>query len=353
MLYVEAEDTGGADGSTVTIAPDLSSYGRDLIAASGGPVVDVAAVNGKRSWVFDGTKTPLKFDGTFKIRCGWMVARINGDFETPYEGLLSTPSIYGILAGIGATSQFFDFEYDYFEYRLNDRIYFPQDAPAPRDEWGVIFFKFWTNLVVDGIQIGQDREFTDRKLNGEVALLALYDRDFCEDEIRRQTRAIAYEYQIALADSFPYQGMKSDTGEVSPVVLSDGQIEPITRTKSRALETFDASFAQRTQEEFREAKAFHSSHYPGERFLYRDYQQIPPVDYNVRITSAFEKRGLQTVNNFGYAFSMIESDVPAAAAIPATAPEIPVETPEPTVPEGALTFGGEVLTFGGEPVIFG
>lgn len=347
VAYYEANELAGADGATVSSFTDLSGNGRHLTAASSQPVINTPAINSKKSILWDGTKNPLVYSGQLEIRCGFIVVKIAEAFSD-YLGLLTDLTNNGILVGKSGTNLFFDFLYPYYEYRLNDHIFPKEAAFAPIGAFAIIYFKFWKNLIIDGIQLGQDRGDTSRKFNGEVAALALYNRNFCESEVRNMVAAFSNSYQIAVYDAFPYSGSKTDSGERSPIILSDDQPEPITRIKYAPRESFNLNFNDRSQTEYEAAKAYHETHYPYPTMLYRDYQHIPPVDFNIRITSAFQKSGAPGYR-FNYGFSAIESNQSAGTAILA-APTIPPE--EPDIPEGALFFGDEPIYFGDEIVTF-
>jgi len=315
-LFVEGNSLPGANGAQVTTWADLSGNGRDLTAASAKPVIQTNAVNGKKAVAWDGTKNPLTNSDPFQITSGFMVAKIN-EF-TNFNGLLSTLDHYGILIGNHyLTDKWFNFSYDRFEIRLNDRISPIENAPAPLDEWGIIFFRFWTGLQCDGIQIGSDRAFNGRLLNGSVAMLALYDRGWCESDIRKMHESIASSYQRPIENVFPFQGSKSDQYSIGKQVLSDGQNEPVLRLKRGARKAFDFNFTFRSQSEFKAARAFWDANYPAKSFLWRDYNVITPEDTPVRIPvdSEFEFRGNNgtTVN---YGFSGVETANLSPGAIP-------------------------------------
>jgi hypothetical protein len=317
QLFVEANETPGAGGSIVSTLTDLSTNGRNMTAASAQPVIESGAINGKKAIVWNGAKNPLKNSDTFHITSGFLVVNIS-DF-TNYNGLLSSLANYGILVGNHhLTDKWFDFGYDYFEYRLNDRIFPDNFASAPVDEWGIVFFRFWRGLMLDGIQLGSDRSFPGRKLNGKVAMMALYDRSWCEQEIRQMFRSIGASYGMSIENVFPYQGSKSDTYGIEKVVLSDGQPEPVLRLKVDTRKTpFDLNFNFRSQDEFRSSRNFWIAHHPLKSFLYRDYAVIPPEDTITRLPerSAFEFRGTNGVS-VNYGFTGVESEELSPGAIP-------------------------------------
>lgn len=353
--FYEANELSGADTSPVSSFTDLSGNSRHLVAASSQPLIKTNAVNSKKSIIWDGTKNPLVHTGTFRINSGFLLVKVDGDFTGTYQGILSTPADWGILTGIGGSNLFYDFLYNFYEFRLNDRIYPQAAAPAPISTFGIIYFRFWQRLLIDGIQLGQDRGFTARKFDGEISLLALYDRDWCESEIRKMFQSIAYSYQLGIENVFPYRGSKSDTGSIGKIVLSDNQPEPVLRVKRGDRKSYDLSFTFRSWMEFRAARAFWELYHPEKTFLYHDYQLIPPESTIFRLPadSEFEDRGASGVTK-NYGFSVFESTILSAAEIPLTAPDIPNEadpdiTP-PSVPTGlagVAVSGTEIdLTWG-------
>jgi hypothetical protein len=165
---------------------------------------------------------------------------------------------------------------------------------------------------------------------------------------------------MPLPDVFPFQGMKGDGTSISKRILTDGQDEPVTRIKRDARKLFDLNFAARRQEERDRAKAFWDEFHPDKRFIYRDYENCPPVDCVCRFpeNSEFEFRGGLIPNDHTYSFQVFESIYAPATSIP-LAPVIPVEAPDepdsggtPAM-VGELLFGGEQILFGGEPITFG
>ena len=92
QLFTEADELAGADGSPVLSFTDLSGKNRHLTGVSVLPEIKADAVGGKKSVLFDGTRNPLVFNGAFKIQCGFLVMKTNGDFGDPFAGIGSSPS---------------------------------------------------------------------------------------------------------------------------------------------------------------------------------------------------------------------------------------------------------------------
>lgn len=193
-------------GQSVASFNDISGNNRHLVAASNQPTIVVSG--GFKEVRIQRTNNVLKYTGYFVMNCGWILAKINGNFLS-YDGLLTALTDLGILVGIPATDKFFDttgFGFQFWEYRLDDRIYPKENAPAPINEYKLIFFKSYIPFGVDGIQIGKDRNLTGRDLDGSVRMLALYNGGFnCEEDIRAQSQIIANYYGLTLADVYPYQ----------------------------------------------------------------------------------------------------------------------------------------------------
>ncbi|HEY0428983.1 MAG TPA: hypothetical protein VGC76_14475 [Pyrinomonadaceae bacterium] len=354
QLFVEADELSGASGAAVSSFTDLSGNGRHLTQDAARPVIETGAVNGKKAVVWDGSKNALSYSGNFQITSGFIVAEIAS--FTNYNGLLTTLSDFGILVGNHHDSpNWFDFGYEDYEVRLNDRIYPDSAAPAPIGSWGIIFFRFWRALQCDGIQLGSDRGFSGRKLNGKVAMMALYDRGWCEREIRNMFQSIAYAYQLPIANVFPFLGSKTDNAAYSKKVLSDGQNEPVLRVKRGIRKSFDLNFTSRSTREFRTARSFWNEYYPAKSFLFRDYNTTPPEDTITRIpeNTEFEDRGSgdATVRK-NYGFSGVETSILSPGAIPASLPETTIAGADTViVVDDMIKVGSDVITAGGYKIL--
>jgi hypothetical protein len=197
--------------------------------------------------------------------------------------------------------------------------------PAPVGNFGIIYFHYWKGLTVDGIQLGRDRSWANRKLNGEIAMVALYDRDFCEGEIRNQVRSIAHSYQIPIAETFPFQGSKGDPYVLNPYILTDGQRNPVVRKKGDPLLGFTANFGVRNAVELRTAETFYRSMAPHKSFLYRQLELVPPRDTIVRYPETYKPEFAPNLRLSAYTQEFIESERPVAYSIPLTVPPIPNE----------------------------
>lgn len=337
-LFLEADRLSVADGGAVSVFTDLSGNNRHLTAAAAPPLIRYNALNNKKEVVWDGTRNPLRYTGNIQIKCGFILFRVSGAF-TDYNGVLTTPS-EGILVGNKFwQDRFFPFDYKYFEFRSGDRIYPQSDAPAPIDRYDIVFFRFASPLAADGVQLGGDRDFAGRKLNGSILLAALYSGNFCESEIRDIQSIIANSYQVKLENVFPAQGSKTDQSILRRRVLYSTSISGATKARFKDLsrKSFELKFAARSQKELEKSRKFWDEFYLSKTFLYRDYNLFPPVDTVVKqpVETDFAYSG--SVNLFDYAFSVVEADVLSPGAIP---PMPNIVGGAPAVPSGLVVEGG-------------
>lgn len=304
QLLVIPNEMTPTNGTSATSLTDYTDYARHLTAASGYPTFQTAVQNSKAVVRFSGSDNPLKNAAAFTVACGWMVVKHTGAAFGDFEGVLSGLGNVGILVGGGAgATTFFNFLDDYYEYRLNDRIYPKENAPAPMGGFKLIFFRFWQPITVDGVQIGQDRTFTTRKFTGDIALLALSSRSFCEKEIRAQSQRIADYFALTLADVIPYQGMKSDeviSGRAANV-YDPPEGNRIVEVIGNYNQSFNLTFGNRGNKEFKAMREYHKAHYPIPETAYRDYNVLPPEDVEGYIDSPLRKSG--AINNISYSFS--------------------------------------------------
>lgn len=312
-LFVEAKQMSQANGSNVSLYSDQSAFARHLTADSNYPTFQTNVVGGNAVVRWDGLQSPLRNPAVFKVRCGWIISKYNGGATFPagndgYKGLLSDLQFQGILAGSSGSSNFFDFLYDYYEFRSNDRIYPKTNAPAPINSFTLVFFRFWTDILFQGVQLGQDRNFVNRKWNGDVPLLILCSRNFYESDIRARTKAIAAAYGLSLADVYPYQADANGTPE-TPRQSVNFYDPPEGNRISEVLDdpklSLNLKFTSRRTAEAREMKAFHKSHYaPALPCIYRNYKMIPPEDIEGYIDSPYELDGAN--DNYNYSFQFRE-----------------------------------------------
>lgn len=306
-LYCEPQAQGVADGQAAFSMTDYSGKNRHLTEPGNPPVFKTNILGGKSVVRFSGEE-PLKNADVFTVNCGWIVAGYNGAIFPDYKGLLSGVVSQDVLTGNTGGNTFFDFQIPFYEFRSNDRIYPAVNAPAPMNEFKIIFFRFWKPVIMGGVQLGQQRGFTDRRWLGDVALVALYSRNFCESDIRMYSNILAANFGLALADVYPYQADSRNTPETveqSVNFYDPPEGDRISEVLSGAKRVLELKFSTRRTSEIEAMKAFHNSHYAQALpFIYRNYKSIPPSDIEGYIDSPYELDG--AVNNFSYAFRIRE-----------------------------------------------
>jgi hypothetical protein len=299
-LYCESNTLSLADNASVSSFTDLSGKGRNLTTPSNQPVYKVE--DGRIQW--NGTQSALKNTANFQLNCGFILAKYDGSTFADYNGLLSDCGDIGIIAGNTGGNTLFNFNYSLYEFRSNDRIYPSSSAPGPMNNFRLLFFKFWTPIQVNGIQIGDDRNFSGRKWNGSVKLIALYSRHFCERDIRAMAKTIADAYSLTLADVFPYQGNNGSDHISSKKVLRSGNDEfgSVMRVKRGKKQKFKLTFTNRSQLEIDSSDTYLDLHHPELPFIYRDYDFIPPRDTEVLSLSDEVSKNSSGVNLWNYSF---------------------------------------------------
>ena len=310
-LYIEPDKESGdySDDGDYEIATDYSPHSRDLVTDGNAPIFKTNQQNGKAGISFDGASDPLQNSEQFKVQCGWMVVKFNEDTEfSEYQGLLTDLDASGILVSNNNGTNFFDFLYDsfFYEFRTNDRIYPASDAPAPMNEYKIIFFRFWTPLSVNGIQIGQDRMDATRKANAVITFLALYSKNFCEEGIRSNTQIIADSFGLSLTNVFPLHADKNSNVTGGGIFNTYKPPEGAVIAEQIESDKFESelSFSNRRQKDWLDFKGYYIAHFPEIPFIYRDYSVIPPVDYEGNFTTKYQCTG--AVNDFSFSVGFRE-----------------------------------------------
>lgn len=311
-LYCEAESLALSDGASVTTFTDQSGKGRNLAASSSKPIFKTAILNGKAVVRWSGTANPLTNAASIAgVRCGWIVAKYSGGstWAADYLGLLTSLSSYGILLGSPTgTAVMFDAAAlvppAIPEMRSNDRIYPSNALPGPMNAFKIFFFRLWgTQITMDGVSLGQDRGFTARKWNGDVALLALYSRNFTEEEIRASTKILAAQYALTLADVFEYQADWTGHNEQPEQAVNfydPPEGDRISEAVNDSKRVLDLKFSAAGETEIKYMKSFFASHYPtATPFLYRDYRVTPPEDIEAYLNEPYELGGASNIFDYG------------------------------------------------------
>lgn len=307
-LYCDANLMTLSDGASVTSFTDQSAHARHLTNSADYPTFETNEINSKPVISWNGSKKPLKNNAVFTVACGWIVAKFNTTVFSGFEGLLTDLAEQSILVSNSSGTDFFAVGYEFFEFRTNERIYPAENAPAPMEEFSIIFFRFWQPITVNGIQLGQQTTFTSRKLDGDVALVALYSGGFCESDIQKYSQDLALHFDLELADVYPFIADKQDSPQ-SPVqavnFYDPPEGERISEVLDNAKTTFDLNFSNRRRNEVKRLREFWQDHYAAALpFIYRNYRFIPPEDIEGYFDSPYELDGAN--GNYNYSFRFRE-----------------------------------------------
>lgn len=306
-LYCEAELLDLTDGANVKSFTDQSEFARHLETTAHYPTFETNEINGQAVVRWDGSKNPLRNTDSFTVACGWVVAKFADAEFSYFQGILTDLTNQSILVSSDSGTNFFDVGYDLFEFRSNERIYPASAAPAPMEEFAVIFFRFWRPIVVDGIQLGRQTTFSGRKFDGDIALVALYSGGFCESEIQTYTQSLAEHFDLDLADVYPFVPDRdsTETSAQSVNFYDPPEGERISEALDDHKRAFQCKFTSRRRDEVKMMKTFHTSHYaPALACLLRNYNLLPPEDIEGYIDSPYQLNGSN--NNYSYGFDFKE-----------------------------------------------
>jgi hypothetical protein len=181
--WLDASQLGLADGAPVTIWPDLSGCGVDLVAEPALGTVPSYKVNGLKGHGvvrYNGINNVMRSTVPVILRHVFMVAKYNYAVFDDYDGLLTGHDGNEIiLIGHQGTTHLYGPPWG-GNYRLNG-ISSP-GLPAPLGTWGLIDFSAYDTWSLARLQIGLDRVYGPRFWDGEVAEMIGYDRNLPDGE---------------------------------------------------------------------------------------------------------------------------------------------------------------------------
>jgi hypothetical protein len=364
---------GVADGGDVGMVPASFGTAHDFTCASSKPTYLATALNGLPVVSWNGTKNPLGFSGAIAPKYIFIIAAFNGaDFGSDYQGLVSDLDVNVIFVGQPGTAKFFNSIYGEFRYRKGDTPFAESNmAAAMNGVYRAYEMSLGVNWSLDGLQIGQDRNISTRKLNGKVPLALAYDR-IPSDEERFDLHAYAamtwrvWRANSSEVDIWPFQPNWSRTLPSDKVVLSSASVSGNTkeRSKTPARKTFEPKFETRDSNEYDTAFAFWDAKYPGQPVIYRDDAFRPYRDVPVKIVSPLAVQQ-DDYQDFTYSLQMRQTGpetifadfTPPSGSLPAVTALTATPTDETTLllewdDMGGNAGGSEVVTFLGEPVTF-
>jgi hypothetical protein len=305
-LYCEPQLSATGNGDLVFSLTDYSGKNRHLTAADSQPQYYTGILNSKSVVRFSGANNPLSNPANFTLSCGWIVSKFNASVFPHFNGLLCGLNSTSVLVGLIGTNEWFNFAVPKYEYRLGGRIYLAASALAPMNLFQIVFFRFWNPIIMDGVQLGQHFGLTDRRWNGDVALVGLYSRNFHEEEIHNYTKSIAENFNLSLPSVYPYQsdikGAKEEP-EHSVNFYDPPEGDRISESLSASKKSLELNFSGADEMEIDYFLSFYNSHYEQSLpFIYRDYRFTPPRDIEGYFDSPYEINGEN--NDFAYGFKM-------------------------------------------------
>lgn len=303
--------------SSGQIIPDLSGNGRTLDAGSSNPPsLQTNILNGYPAVYFNGsTHEPLKHVGSLNVKHVFIVGSYELAAFATFAGLIGGISTVDILVGFSGLTQWFDFSSSYgsYDYRLADVHYSESAALAPMSGGhSVMEYANANGLVMSGLQIGQQKTFTDRRWRGWYFESLVYDRILSANERRQIYEYFSAKYHLwTKTDTglyvFPFQPdwPQRTTIDRSVLISITAGGQRIARSKSSPAMALTADFSARLTAEAEAAIAFWSTHYPQSPFIYRDFTVNPPKELKVQFAGGI-RYDASSYNDASYSIDLTE-----------------------------------------------
>lgn len=284
-----------ADAGQVSRIYDYSPNAIDLECSSTNPTLDIDGAGGKAAMVFSGNNNPMSGSAaTMTVKHLFILAAYqDAAFAIDFPGLITGIGGGDLLTGGPAGYTTFRNFADSRTYRKNNVSLAETAAAAPMSNvLGIIEISSPTGWVLDGVRLGQNKWFTERKWKGVWVMDLAYNRVLTTAE-----RAAVYEYiakihfvwqqNAAGKNVWPFD---PDWGRQIPRskrVLSSVAVSGASkfRSKDTKKRSIDATFTDREQAEFGAAERFWDVHHPSTSFIYRDNAKSPADDIELRFTS--------------------------------------------------------------------
>ena len=300
---------------------DASGKSPDIVReANPGPTLTANVINGLPSMVFDGsTNYPLRCTRAFVARHVFTVAAYaDAAFpsgEPGFAGLVSglfESATRQVLVGDAATTKFFDFG-PTRTYRRRDVPFAQSDMQASfSNAMSVFEISDAAGWNLDGIQIGRQTDYANRRWKGPWCETLIYNRLLSETERFDVYAYLAMKYRLwrrtaAGLDVWPFQPNVSYQVSHDKLVLSSTAVSgrSVARSKTSAKRGYDLAFETRREIEADTARAFWNAKYPATSFVYRDYSRTTPLDVEVKFAGGISEK-LNGWNDVDYAIQIGE-----------------------------------------------
>jgi hypothetical protein len=226
--------------STHNSAADLSGNGRHLTSVeTNAAVLTPGVINNNPAWYFNGSRIPLQYTGSLTPKHIFILVGLEETEFAAYDGILTgldSAANFALVGngGAGAEDTFympdFDTTYPGFQFLKNDVEYDHDETAPPFDStFAVIELQFPEGIALDGLQIGQDREDTTRKMQGWFVDMLVYDEIKTDSERSKIYEYYAVRYGIWRQKSdgfpvFPFRHLRaSEPTEGFPAEVSEAE----------------------------------------------------------------------------------------------------------------------------------
>lgn len=185
--------TNDVPGAIDGLISDESGNGRHMTTGLGIPTDTVTAnqLNGYQAMVHNESPNVRNVTTTISVRDIFMVAKVNDttDFDDPFRGLLTgiDDTNAAILVGKGSTTRWLTNAQGApaFGWLLDDLLQADGAREAPFNNFHRIRVSTSGSAVIlDGIQVGRDREHTDRLIKASWTDLQLWNPQRTVDEAK-------------------------------------------------------------------------------------------------------------------------------------------------------------------------
>lgn len=319
QYWHEAGDAYIEEGTGTLIVPDRSGVGRHLSAGiSFQPSVSQNSINARPAISWSGSQNPLSFTGALLVKHLFIIAsHTDATFSANHAGLIGPlTGALGILSGNASDTKFYNMGWGAnYTYRRRDVVFAESNQQATMSgAFSIYEVRHLTGFSMDGILVGRDRDFANRKWKGKVAESLGYNRILTDGEVTDIYEAFALKYLLwrQVASSFlnvwPFPAdwgrpLPSDKPILASTAVSGAHKE---RVKSSAKLAVAPQFEGRDAEEYDAARVFWNEHYGVKNFIYRDYAFATPRDYTMRFASGLTPVAADSFHKHNYAFQALE-----------------------------------------------
>ena len=244
--WYDASQLALSDNAPVLTWPDESPAGKNLTQMYiGAPTFKTNVLNGKPVVRFSGDSQTLSTSATMTMLHWFVVARFRQATFPTYNGLLTGPGGNDLyLIGTLGTATFYHHAISSYEYRMDGVTYEPP-WPAPMNNvFGNISLGRGLTTTVP-LQVGQDRDQTDRWWDGDVAEIVVYDHVLSSVERQQVESYLNSKWlQPAAPTSFPTVTETTTISFTSSDVATTSETASITK---KLLTVSDAGSISETQ----------------------------------------------------------------------------------------------------------